>query len=68
MRSRSRRNADFIDGETDDSEAEDDPAAEMLSEAKKSPDRSSEVVEDPGTSSSSVISSAEHFSMPTFDV
>ena len=62
-----KRNTDFIDGESEGSETEDDPAAEMLTDAKKSLARSSEDVEKPETSSSSVISFNEDFSMPTFD-
>ena len=58
------RNTNFIDEET-----EDDPAVEMLSDtdAKESPAGGSVDMEDPLTSSSSVISFDENFSMPTFD-
>ena len=67
---RRKRNTDFIDGDTEGSEAEDDPAAEMVTDAKKAETSSSENenVEDPGTSSSSsVVSFDENFSMPTLE-
>ena len=58
------RNTNFIDEET-----EDDLAVEMLSDtdAKESPAEGSVDMEDSLTSSSSVISFDENFSMPTFD-
>ena len=62
--SKRRRNTNFIDEET-----EDDLAVEMLSDtdAKESPAGGSVDMEDSSTSSSSVISFDENFSMPTFD-
>ena len=65
---RRKRNTDFIDGDTEGSEEEDDPTAEMVTDAKKDETRSFENVEDPGTSSrSDVVSFDENLSMPTFE-
>ena len=67
-RTRTGRNNDFIDGDTEDEEAEDDPAAEMFDDVRNSQAKSSsEDVEDPGSPISSVISFDEIFSMPKFD-
>ena len=60
-RTRTERNNDFIDGETEDSEAEDDPADEMFGDSQA---KSSEDVESP---ISSVIPFDKIFSMPKFD-
>ena len=61
------RDNDFIDGETEDSEAEDDPAAEMFGDVRNSQAKSSEDVEDSGSPISSVISFDKIFSMPKFN-